>query len=453
MLKVSVSGIRGIWGEDLDHAVVLDYVQAFVRYLGKSKKVAIATDTRKTKNIIKNLVISVLESHGYIIYDLGIVPTPLVLYAVKAWGLDGGIMVSASHNPAPWNALKLIDRGGFFFNEAKMGQIQSFYANRDFLGLDIKHLGSLKSAEVMESYLAASREIVDFSLIKKALLKVGADFINGTAGFVMPRLFDELGVNVKAIHTDPERDFERGAEPLPENLKVLGELVVQNQLDVGLAYDPDADRLALVDEKGRAIGEDWTLAIAYLNLQMRHPGDIVVNLSTSMLVDEAARRFSQKVYKAKVGEIHVTEKMLELGIALGGEGNGGVIYLPLNNCRDSLLATMLVLEYLARTGKKISDIVAEFPKIVMIKERIPYREDFDFALMEEKLIEFLRQRGIKIFSIDHQDGLRIDYSQGWIQLRASNTEPIIRIMGENTDPRLQNELRELLENGKTGSSD
>ena len=170
---------------------------------------------------------------------------------------------------------------------------------------------------VMESYLSAAREIVDFSLIKGASLSVGADFINGTAGFVMPQLFEELGVTFKAIHVDPERDFERGAEPLPENLAALGQLVAQNKLEAGLAYDPDADRLALVDEKGRAIGEDWTLAIAYLNLIQRQTTDIVVNLSTSMLMDEIARGIGRKAHKAKVGEIHVTEKMLELGVQIG----------------------------------------------------------------------------------------------------------------------------------------
>ena len=323
MLKVSVSG-SGIWGESLTHEVAMNYVKSFAAFLGPQKKIALGTDTRTTRNILKNLIISILESYGYEILDLGVVPTPLVLYAVKEKGLDGGVVVSASHNPACWNALKLIKKGGLFLNQGEVDTLQDLYNKKQFLSYSYQTTGKTLIYEgLFKEYLAKAEKLVDFHAIRQAGFRVAADAVNGTANsFVHPLLYF-LNVEHQILFTDTEKEFERGAEPLPENLSALREAVIQFKAHVGLAYDPDADRLALVDEKGRAVGEDWTLAIACLNLLEKKKTSIAVNLSTSMIIDRIALQAGVSVYKSKVGEIHVTETMLEKGLEVGARATAG----------------------------------------------------------------------------------------------------------------------------------
>lgn len=447
MLKVSVSGIRGVWGISLTHEILLDYLKAYVKTLGKNKKIALGTDTRKTRDIIKELTISLLLSYGYEIIDLGIVPTPLVLFLVKENNLDGGIMISASHNPPDWNALKLITKGGFFLNQRAVDKLIETYTKKDFLSYSYKDLGKVKQEfSILDQYLKKAKNLVDFKLIQNSMLKIVMDGVNGTANQIFPALFQTLNLTYHAIFTDIDKEFERGAEPLPENLKELGKEVVKNKADIGLAYDPDGDRLALVDENGSPVGEDWTLAIAYLNLLSKEKSDTVINYSTSMIIDEIANLYHKNVIRAKVGEINVTEKMLEKNISIGGEGNGGVIYTKINNCRDSLIATLLVLEYLAKSKKKLSQIICDFPKIYLLKDKIPFTGVFNSQYYENILLDILAKSGLSVFDINREDGIRIDYQQGWIQIRASNTEPIIRIMGESKNKNLIKNIFENIKN-------
>jgi len=432
VLKVSVSGIRGIWGESLTHEIVLGYTKAFVQFLGPCKKIALGSDTRKTRNLLKNLIFSVLESYGYEILDLGIVPTPLVLYAVKEKNLDGGIVISASHNPAPWNALKLIQKGGFFLNQEEVDQVQNYYQKGSFLPYNNYHLGKTQNYSfILEDYLKQAQKLVDINLIQQAQFTVVADGVNGTANMFFDSLFSLLKVKAFTLFTDINKDFEREAEPLPQNLETLSKEVVQKKAHIGLAYDPDADRLALVDEKGRAVGEDWTLALALLNILEKNPSAFVVNLSTSLIADEIAKKMGVAIFKAKVGEIHVTQAMLKKNLPVGGEGNGGVIYFPINHCRDSLIATLLVLEYLAKTKKPLSAIVDSFPKLFMIKDKIPFLKNLSLETIMDSLTHYLEQHNLTPIKKETSDGIRLDYPKGWIQIRASNTEPIIRIMGES----------------------
>ncbi|OHD07424.1 MAG: hypothetical protein A2Y41_01410 [Spirochaetes bacterium GWB1_36_13] len=447
MLKVSVSGIRGVWGESLDHQVVLDYLKSFAHFLGQNRKIAIGSDTRTTRSVIKYLIQSVFESYGFEIIDLGIIPTPLVLFCVQEMDLDGGIVISASHNPAPWNALKLIKKGGFFLNQAEMTCVEEYYNNKDFIPLNYQNIGkTIQKENILDEYFKKAEKMIDFDLIRKSGFKVSADAVNGTANQFLEKFFQILNIKHQVLFTDIHKEFERGAEPLPENLKELGKTVLNNQSDLGLAYDPDGDRLAIVDEKGFPIGEDWTLAIAYLNILQKEKTDIVVNLSTSMIIDEIAKKENTNVFKAKVGEINVTEEMLKRKIFFGGEGNGGVIYTRINHCRDSIIATLLILEYLAKNRIKISEIVSQFPKIKIIKDKLVFTKKLDARFLEEKIVDFIQKSGLSLRSTDLNDGIRIDYESGWIQVRASNTEPIIRIMGENKDHSINLKLSEYIKN-------
>jgi phosphomannomutase len=418
MLKVTVSGIRGIWGESLTHEKITGYLKAFVQILGKKRKVALGRDTRKSGEVIHKLVLSVLESYGYEVMDLGIVPTPLVLFAVRDKELDGGIVISASHNPAEWNALKLVKAGGFFLNESEVETLKKNYDRKDFPDFSYGEQGNtVPYAHILRDYISQAQKFIDFHLIRKKKLRVVADVVNGTAYQFAHALLYDLDAEHKTIFDDITKEFERGAEPLPENLTALKEEVIKFGADAGLAYDPDADRLALVDERGEPMGEDWTLAIAYLNLlEKGEVKDMAVNLSTSSVMNEIASQFGARVYKAKVGEINVTEKMLEKNLVMGGEGNGGVIYRRINNCRDSLIATFLVLEYIARTGKKLSEIKGEYPILYPVKERIPVQAEIPFDAIREKIAGFLKRNNISVQDVNREDGLRVDYTGGWIQV-------------------------------------
>lgn len=445
MLKVSVSGIRGIWGESLTHEVLLDYVKSFVKIIGINKKIVIASDTRKTRDIIKNFLLGILQSYGYEIIDLGIVPTPLALYAVKKLNLDAGIMISASHNPAQWNALKLISKGGFFFNSDLIEQLESIYKSKDFLDYNHKMTGSYqKYNTILDDYIKDASKIIDIKSIQNHKFKVVVDAVNGTAVSFAKTLFDYLNVEYSILFDDINKEFERGAEPLPQNLDALKKKVSLEKADLGLAYDPDADRLALVSDKAEAVGEDWTLALAYMNYLQKEKTDIAINLSTSMLIDIIAKKNNKQSIKAKVGEINVTEKMLEKNLIIGGEGNGGVIYRKINNCRDSLIATLMVLEYLAKTGKKLSEITKEYPKLYFLKEKVASDGIFDKEKVINTLRECLKANNLQISDENTEDGIRVDYSSGWIQVRASNTEPILRIMGESTEEKNNKVLFESL---------
>lgn len=453
MLKVSVSGIRGIWGKSLTHEVLTGYAKSFVAFLGKNKKIAIGTDTRPTRDIIKKITLGVMESYGYEIIDLGILPTPLILFVVKELNLDGGVVISSSHNPIEWNAYKLVKKGGFFLNQQEMDQISEIYNNQSFLSYDFKSLGKTTPSHisVVKEYIEKAEKIVNMSLIRQAGFKVVVDGVNGTINEVIYPFLHFVDIKPQILFSDINQNFQRGPEPLPENLKALSEAVVHSKADIGLAYDPDADRLALVDEKGHPVGEDWTLAIAYLNYLEKEKTDAVVNLSTSMIMEEIAKASGQQIHYAKVGEINVTEMMVKKNLLFGGEGNGGVICRQINNCRDSLIATLMVLEYLAKHKKKLSEVIADFHPIHIIKTKIPVSETLSLEEIVSKLKQFLDRKKIGPIDVNNDDGVRMNFPDGWIQARASNTEPIIRIMGENTNSKFHKEITEYIQNEFRGN--
>ncbi len=434
-LMKSVSGIRGIVGSSFTPDLIVKTGEAFAAWL-KRGKVVVGRDSRPTGETVARCLESVLAMAGCDVVDVGIVPTPTVQLMVEELSAAGGIVISASHNPIEWNAFKLIGPSGSFLNQK---EIQSFfklmelpgkYAPWDRMGALSKHEGA------GDVHIGRVLAVVDAGAIRRRSFTVALDSVNGAGSVITPALLERLGCRVAPVHCTMDGAFPRGAEPVPENLSDLANVVMRNSCHVGFAQDPDADRLAIVDENGRPIGEENTIALVTRHLLGKEVGRVVVNLSTTKAVEEIARKYGAPFTRTKVGEINVADEMRRRGARIGGEGNGGVISPEVHLGRDSLAGIVYVLEMMAETGKSVSELVAELPQFHMIKGKskigkLPRGDAFK-AMLKEKF------KGERISDID---GIRIDFTRhpefggGWVHLRASNTEPIFRIIAEGGDEK------------------
>ncbi|HOO72728.1 MAG TPA: phosphoglucosamine mutase [Spirochaetota bacterium] len=432
-LMMSVSGIRGVVGETMTPELILRAGSAFARYV-KGGTVVIGRDSRPTGEAISRGMQSVLALAGCDVVDIGIVPTPTVQVMVEELGAAGGIVISASHNPIQWNAFKLINRTGAFLTGTEI--------NRYFSMMDMPvqskpwdRVGTITgNTESHRIHIQKVLSVINRSSIKKKKFTVVLDSVNGAGSVITPELLEQLGCRLIPLFCDPGRPFPRGAEPLPENLKALAAAVKKHGADIGFAQDPDADRLAIVDEHGRPIGEELTVSLATEHLLSKEPGLVVVNLSTTKTVEAIARSHGARFLRAKVGEINVVEEMRKKKARIGGEGNGGVISPEVHLGRDSLVGIGYVLDMMARRKKTISGIVASLPRFAMRKGKVSFDPSaFDSSSLEKIRADFT---GEKISDID---GLRIDFVKsgpfkgGWVHLRPSNTEPVFRIIAEGED--------------------
>ncbi len=425
-LMVSVSGIRGIVGESLTPGVVSGYADAFGTFC-KGGTVVVGRDTRRSGPMMEHAVFAGLMAAGCRIINIGINPTPTVQLAVEKLGASGGIAITASHNPEEWNALKFINKEGRFLGKDDIDRISNDAEKDTFENAEISRLGEVETIEdIHADHIRALLELetVKVDKIRKHGFKTVVDCVNGAGSIVLPELLHELGCEVLKVNCDPDKPFGRGAEPLPENLDELCKSVRKNNADIGFACDPDADRLAIVDENGKAIGEDYTLVLAADYILGMKNGAIATNASTTMLIDYIARKYNRDVFRSKVGEIHVVEKMIENSCVIGGEGNGGVIYPALHYGRDALTGIALVLMQLSSSGKSVSGFVDENPKYYMTKKKADITGT-DLGSVFER-VKKTAGRG----TLDRTDGLKLIYSDRWIHLRASNTEPVIRIITE-----------------------
>ena len=358
-LLVSVSGIRGIVGDSLTPKIALDYGEAFGRYL-KGGKVILGRDTRYHGPMIFSAVAAGLLSSGCDVIDIGIVTTPTVEFAVRESEAAGGMVITASHNPIEYNALKLIGAGGTFLTETQGKRFLMYYNKPELRKL--KKAKKLKIGRYLQQdgwdleFIRAilKLDIIRLPLLKRKKFRVVADCVNGTASYVAAELFNSLGCNLKLINAVPDGKFPHPPEPSPENLKQLCRAVKAFKADIGFAFDPDGDRMAMVDEKGRPVGEEFTLALGMRYILSRRKGPIAINLSSSMINDYVAREADVKIYRTKVGEINVTEKLKKIGGVAGGEGNGGLIYPKMLYGRDGLMAAAVILQYMASSRKTIS---------------------------------------------------------------------------------------------------
>jgi len=448
-LKISISGVRGVVGDSLSPAMLVRFAEAFGTYVG-SGAVVVGRDTRTSGEMVRQAVHAGLLSSGCRVIDLEICPVPTVQLAVRHRRAYGGIAITASHNPAEWNALKFIGADGLFLDAGQARELLDIYHQGEYVkvaGTEMR--GVERMTNGLDLHIKAILDAVGPLPAGPRRLRVALDSCNGAGALVAPRLLEALGVDVVPINITPDGLFPRAAEPLPENLGALCEAVAANHCDVGFAQDMDADRLAVVSDRGEPIGEDYTLVLAtwYVLAKMEMgsgpifrdrakvgsdpisgisgPGPVVVaNLATTMALDDLAARFGSRVVRSKIGEANVTDRMKLEKAVIGGEGNGGVIYPRINFARDSQVGMALILHLLAASGRSVSRLMADLPRYSMMKERL--------ACPSSKIPEVLRaiRAAFGHLPIDTRDGIKVTLPEGWFLVRGSNTEPIIRVVAE-----------------------
>ena len=448
--KLNVSGYRGIWGETLTDKIVTDYTKAFARFTkedtGKEKPtILVGRDGRSHGDHIRNIVVTVLKEEGINPINGDIMPTPTVLFSVHNHKYDGGIIVTASHNPIEYNGLKFVNKKGLFTISKEASKIEDYYeeyAKDKEIKINLINLEELEKApNFLEEHAERIASNVNIGLIKSKKFKVAVDMINASACVLDPYVFDKLGVEVVPLNNIPNGEFAHKPEPIQENLIEIGELVKISGANLGFVHDPDADRLVVVNELGEVISEEFSITLAIENIVSRNPGRaIVLNLSTSQRGADVAEKYGSPCFRTKIGEGFVVDGIIKHNAVIGGEGNGGIIYPTINTARDSFVGIALILELLAEREKSISEIIETFPKYFIKKDKWPVQGDLQE--MYEKLKEHWPEA-----KEDEQDGLRLNFpDKSWIHLRPSNTEPIIRLFGEAKSQENINNLFKEAEN-------
>ena len=434
-LIISISGMRGIVGENLTDSVAADYGSAFGTFLknihaGKKEKlsVCIGRDSRRSGQMLKSAVTAGLCAVGIDVIDLEMVTTPGVGIMLRQLGCAGAVSITASHNPIQYNGIKLLLGNGVAPPPESAGQIKQCFLDKIFAFVDSPHCGQVSSNKQTDStHIARVLGIVDKETIAAKKFKVVLDSVNGAGGPVTKKLLAKLGCKVVAINDEPTGIFAHRPEPTARNLTGLCEVVKEKEAEIGLAQDPDADRLAIVDENGTYIGEEYTLALAAKYIFSKKTGRAATNLSTSRMLDDVAEKAGGQVIRTAVGEANVAAAMLEHNCIIGGEGNGGVIDLRVGPIRDSLVGIALVLQLMAETGKAVSQLVSEIGGYYMSKDKFVADK-----LQAQQILNSAKET-FGAAKLDTTDGCRFDFDDGWLHLRASNTEPVMRLIVEAKD--------------------
>ncbi|MBP9715397.1 MAG: phosphoglucosamine mutase [Candidatus Pacebacteria bacterium] len=436
--KLWVSGYRAIWGKDLDEQIAYVYARAYAKFVKEQggDKILVGRDARTSGPIILSSITKAFQAEGIQVDYAGILPTPTMLLLVKKLNYVGGIMITASHNPIEYNGIKFIVSGGRLTNAEEIISVQKFY---DELTEEEKTLDGVTlpeptkdNKEYRKIHIDEILKNIDVELIKSKNFKVALDPVNSGGSIITQEMLKELGCTVHVINGEMNGIFAHRPEPLPENLGQIAVATKESGSDIGFAQDPDADRLVVVNEKGVVVSEEATLVLAIKNILSKEAGDIVINLSTSRMGEDLAIEAGRKVYRTKIGESNVVQKLLETNSPIGGEGSSGAIYPKINTARDSLVGIALVLELVARENKKISEIVESLPKYFLKKENIHYAGDLPnvYTKLKEKF---------KDAEVNEMDGIKFDFKDlSWIHIRPSNTEPLVRIFGEaKTEERIE----------------
>ncbi len=434
----SISGFRGtIGGKPGDTLNPLDIVKFVSSYAtlrrqavkAGANKIVVGRDARISGPMVSKVVCGTLLGLGYDVVDIGLASTPTTELAVIMEKADGGIIITASHNPRQWNALKLLNEHGEFLDKDEAAEVVKVADIGDFSYADVDRLGKYKADSSYNQKhidLVKSLKLVDVEAIRKANFRVALDTVNSVGGVILPELLKQLGVEtVNGLYLEPTGDFKHNPEPLEKNLGDIMSLMSKGGYDVGFVVDPDVDRLALIDERGKVYGEEYTLVTVADYILQNTPGNTVSNLSSTRALRDVTEKYGCKYTPSAVGEVNVVTKMKEVGAVIGGEGNGGVIYPAAHYGRDALVGIALLLTYFAKLGKRISEIRNMYPHYEMAKNRIDLKEgsnpDAILAKMKEKY------QGDNVTTID---GVKIDFEDKWVHLRKSNTEPIIRVYSE-----------------------
>jgi len=425
-LMISVSGIRGIVGHGLTPEVVTKYAAAFGSWCNGGK-IVVGRDSRVSGEMVKTAVFAGLLATGCRVIDIGITPTPTVELAVRDLNAHGGIAITASHNPIEWNALKLIGPGGMFLTQSEGNEVIETALKETINYASWDRLGKTEFYDyAIQNHIDRLLEIdlLDVDGIRKRRFKVVLDTVNGAGGLLFPKLFEELGCELTLLNGEAHGIFPRNPEPTPDNLSSLSEAVIREGADIGMAVDPDADRLALVMENGKPAGEEATLALVVQYVLSKRPGDVVINASTTMAIDEIAKQYDCKIHRTRIGEINVSTKMQDLHAVVGGEGNGGVILPDVHLGRDAATGAALIMQLLASSEKKLSEWVSGLPQYKMIKDKVR-SHTLNAATVEKKILAIHPD-----VHIDRTDGLKFILPAAWVHLRRSNTEPVARIIAE-----------------------
>lgn len=431
-LMMSVSGVRGIVGDSLTPEVLFELTAAYARWLGNSGKIILGRDSRNTGPAISNLISGTLNLCGIDVIDIGLVPTPTVQLIVEKKRVKGGIIITASHNPIEWNALKFVSSRGSFLTNKEIQEVFELYDTKEFTFTSHKKTGFYKEDfSSFKTHIDEVKKIVDATAITQRRPKVLIDSVGGAGSHITPIFLRELGCEVVEHNTEIKGSFPRGSEPTPENIKGTGKLVREHKCDIGFCQDPDADRLALIDEDGEPIGEELTLAFAIQNKLTKGSGPVVINLSTSRVSQDVCAKAGVDCLRAPVGEINVVELMTQKKAFFGGEGNGGVIDPAVHMGRDSLVAMAHVLELFVRSEQSLSELRRALPQYTISKETVPIKEGQGFESIKQELKSLFDPHKDK-HTVDEQDGLRFDFGEqrAWVHVRPSNTEPILRVISE-----------------------
>ena len=434
----SISGIRGTiggsTGDTLNPLDIVKFVTAYATFINKnakSKKIVVGRDARISGEMVKNVVCGTLMGYGFDVINIGLATTPTTELAVRMSGADGGIIITASHNPRQWNALKLLNSEGEFLNKEEGNEVLAIAEAEAFEYADVDHLGhyiedNSFDKRHIDSVLAL--QLVDVDVIKKAHFRVCADTINSVGGVILPELFKALSVDYEILNGEPNGDFAHNPEPLEKNLTGIMDKMREGGFDLGIVVDPDVDRLAFICEDGKMFGEEYTLVSVADYVLSHTKGNTVSNLSSTRALRDVTEKHGGAYAAAAVGEVNVTTKMKEVGAVIGGEGNGGVIYPESHYGRDALVGIALFLSSLAQKGCKVSELRATFPNYFIAKNRIDLTPSTDVDAILVKVKEmYAGQEGVAVNDID---GVKIDFPDQWVHLRKSNTEPIIRVYSE-----------------------
>jgi len=435
----SISGIRGTiggaQGEGLTPIDIVKYTAAYATWVrekqpaGQKLKIVVGRDARISGDMVNKLVTGTLIGMGANVTDIGLATTPTTELAVVAEKAQGGIILTASHNPKQWNALKLLNDTGEFLNDEEGKRILALAESGEFDFSAVDDLGIIRTADYTDYHIqkVLDLKLVDTARIRKAKFTVAIDAVNSVGGVAVPRLLEALGVsNIVEINCEPTGNFAHQPEPLPENLVETASLVLKNKVDVCFVVDPDVDRLAIISEDGSMFNEEYTLVAVADYILSHTPGNTVSNLSSSRALLDISEKYSVKYTPSAVGEVNVTRAMKDTGAVIGGEGNGGIIYPESHYGRDALVGIGLFLTHLANSGLKCSELRAGYPSYFMAKKKIELSANIDLEAILQKMID--RYKNEKINDVD---GVRIDFDREWVHLRKSNTEPIMRVYSES----------------------
>ncbi len=425
---LSISGLRAVAGDGLDPAFLAEFASA-VGTIAQGGKIVVSRDGRSTGNMVKQAVLAGLTATGCQVLDAGIATTPTCGVLVTALGAAGGIQITASHNPIPWNGLKPFNSEGSVYDREQGEELLSLLESKEFRFVGWDRIGTVEQLDSpAQPHFERVFNLVDVDAIRKRRFKVVLDCNRGSGAVATPNLLEQLGCEVTLLGSEPDGQFEHTPEPLAENLTSLCKSVCESGADIGFAQDPDADRLAIIDEKGNYIGEELTLALAADHVLGRTPGPVVVNGSTSRVTADIAQKYGCDFYRSYVGEANVVSKMREVNAIIGGEGNGGVIEPKVGYVRDSFVSIAYVLDGLASRGGTLSEWTESIPSYSIVKSKLTCPRN----LVQDACCAL--KKSFPDANATEGDGLRLDWENSWVQVRASNTEPIIRVIAEAPEP-------------------